>query len=134
MAWLIPAVKENTALICELYIVCSDRLSSLLLHESRGEVCSKKDSHGSFISIRTLLALITYSITTYFIIFEKKLRCFLILCRMFYNKRNIWSHLTFSLEWKTSFWNFLWQIGFGHCPLFKAKKIFFTSLLIANNK
>ena len=45
------------------------------------------------------------------------------------NKKNIWSHLTFSgmggwVEPKTSFWRFAWQIGYGRCPFFIQ---FFTS-------
>ena len=52
-----------------------------------------------------------------------QLFCFLwYLCRMFYNKKNIWSQLTFSgmggwVEPKTPFWSFAWQIGSGPCPL-----------------
>ena len=57
------------------------------------------------------------------------------LCLMFYNKKNIWSHLRFSLvrgwvEPKTWFWHFAWKIGYGCCPLTSACGLWTATSLI----
>ena len=54
--WAYPFLKLLSG--CELFIIWSNRLSSLLLHESWAEFYSKKDSCGSFISLRTPLTFI----------------------------------------------------------------------------